>query len=448
MALISLQKITLAVMIACALFSPTTSAEGVFYNQQGVLQIGTNEALSVNVLAGPVAREDVVSYPLASYIAVHFDGFNLPEGDRVIVRSPDYSVVHTYTGRGRDERSNFVASFVPGSVAIVQYIPNSQQEGAINTAGHGYTIAGFSRGFANKQVESVCGSDNTVPAKCFLPSQNGSFAKSLPLAYEKSQAVARLLINGTAFCTGWLAGSEGHLITNQHCISDPALASVTDFEFGAESSSCEDECKKQLGCKGTIVSTTSTFITNSEERDYALVKLPNTANLSVYKYLQLRGDGPQLNEEIYIPQHPRGWSKRISSVLDGDEPAFVQTLHGTTVCGTNQVGYAADTQGGSSGSPVLAKADNHVVALHHCGGCENNAVDIRDVIADLQQKSIFVKDLIVPATTPVPTTQAPIPTPAPVATPSKFCGVHRTPGACKLWLFWCKWDNTLCQPLH
>jgi hypothetical protein len=66
--------------------------------------------------------------------------------------------------------------------------------------------------------------------------------------------------------------------------------------------------------------------------------------------------------------------------------------------GYNDVGYWADTQGGSSGSPVLGYADHKVVALHHCrgsAGCAsgsstsddpNRGVPIQLVIADLDSQ--------------------------------------------------------------
>ena len=44
----------------------------------------------------------------------------------------------------------------------------------------------------------------------------------------------------------------------------------------------------------------------------------------------------------------------------------------------DDVGYFMDTEGGSSGSPVLGYSDNLVVALHHCRGansCDGTAFD-------------------------------------------------------------------------
>ncbi len=48
------------------------------------------------------------------------------------------------------------------------------------------------------------------------------------------------------------------------------------------------------------------------------------------------------------------------------------------------MGYRADTQGGSSGSPVVAYSDHQVIALHHCGSSSiNTGVLIEQVIAGL-----------------------------------------------------------------
>ena len=56
------------------------------------------------------------------------------------------------------------------------------------------------------------------------------------MPYVRAKAVARLLIGGTSACTGWLIGSEGHLLTNEHCIhnaSDAASLQVMRQLIGA-----------------------------------------------------------------------------------------------------------------------------------------------------------------------------------------------------------------------
>ncbi|KAG2815054.1 hypothetical protein PC111_g13723 [Phytophthora cactorum] len=364
-------------------------ASGIEYTDTGIAIVGTTEPLNVNVTAG-TSREDLISYEFASYIAVHFAGFNLPEGDSVVISSPDDNVTvsHTYTGRGRDQTGTFIASFVSGNSVTVTYTSVG-----IVGAGQGYRITGFSRGYPTMQHESVCGDgDQSLPAKCYAPGTN--LSDGLPEAYTKAQAVARLLINGTYLCTGWLGGSEGHLFTNHHCFEQEDWALTTDIEFAAESSSCSEQCETQLGCPGKLVATTSTLIADSEDIDYSVVQLPDCVDLSPYGYLQMRESGPVVNESIYVPQHPDGYAKRIVSTTDNGDSTTVLSVGQDGNCGTEQVGHDADTQGGSSGSPLIASSDNLVVGIHHCGGCANTAIDVRTVLTDLASKNITIKNLV------------------------------------------------------
>ena len=56
----------------------------------------------------------------------------------------------------------------------------------------------------------------------------------------------------------------------------------------------------------------------------------------------------------------KGWGKMIDMSYD------TQAIRITSV-NDKQVGYWADTYGGASGSPVLSKEDNTVVAIHNLG---------------------------------------------------------------------------------
>lgn len=110
-------------------------------------------------------------------------------------------------------------------------------------------------------------------------------------------------------------------------------------------------------------------------------------------------------------------------VVDTDRPSDVcevQNINVNSGCvsqGPVDFRYTCDTEGGSSGSPVVLYDSNKIIGLHHCGGgCGGNLgvmiKNIADAIAD---------DLIrVPTGAPVPTA-APEPTASPSLNPTGTC---------------------------
>ena len=239
-----------------------------------------------------------------------------------------------------------------------------------------------------RQPTSICGYDQSEEAICQKTSN--------PSMYQESKAVLRILLNGRAHCTGFLVGDEGHVLTNWHCIkSKYEDMAAYQFEAMAESESCSESCAYPSACPGTYINSKPlTFITTggSMEKDFTLLQLaPEDREEAVanFGYIQLRESGPVLEEEIYVPQHPEGWGKRIA-MKDGDKAAKIIDLNAGDFngCGENQVAYRADTRGGSSGSPILSTSDNYVVAIHHCGGCSeygNTAISSSVVLEDLAE---------------------------------------------------------------
>lgn len=239
---------------------------------------------------------------------------------------------------------------------------------------------------------NICQQDDSVEAKCLFNST----------IYNVSRATLRIRngynnVTERPYCTAWLVGDQGHVLTNYHCFRQPWLVNVMRFEAMAEGETCETDCRSSLGCPGKIIhSKPLTFIKSggsTKAADYALLQLPledRQAAVSTYGYLKLRRSGPVLDERVYVPQHPQGWGKRIA-MKDGDNWARILDLNGTDYngCGNGQVIYKVDTRGGSSGSPVLGVSDNAVVALHHCGGCSkfgigNSGVHIQVLLDGLQ----------------------------------------------------------------
>jgi subtilisin-like proprotein convertase family protein len=323
-----------------------------------------------------------VEHPGATYLAVHFDRFELGRGDHVVVRAPDGGPRHVFTGRGKGDLGEFWATHVPGDRLIVELFSPSPQGG-----GWGVSIDRYAAGDPDLQAaagtEAICSMDDKEAAVCYESEE--------PAIYQSSRAVARLLVHGMFLCTGWLVGCEGHLITNNHCIDDPALPTGpeiavvnTDYEFLAEAPLCGTSCPS---CRGTVWSGAAELVRHDADLDYALIRLAGDPQVE-YGSLLLDDRAAVPGERIYIPQHPGGRPKEIGvySTDSTDESGYCEVL-GTDeppcTGGPGDVGYQCDTEGGSSGSPVIAYADHRVIALHHCANCPNRAVPIGAVIDDL-----------------------------------------------------------------
>jgi len=94
-----------------------------------------------------------------------------------------------------------------------------------------------------------------------------------------------------------------------------------------------------------------------------------------YGYLDIEDRTPSVGEQIYIPQHAGGRDKELgifdSSSNDPEGRCnILSTSHRNCGRGATfqDLSYRCDTEGGSSGSPVISKNTGKVVGLHHCGG--------------------------------------------------------------------------------
>ena len=332
---------------------------------------------------------DEIVFPGAIYIAPRFAEIDLAAGDYVVVRSADSTQYWEYRDHGRLDLGvngeGFFATHIKGDTAIIELWAQG------GTSAYGYRIDKYGRGYNEAEIEdfwaqglgdkmnlvepasmgrSICDGDDTGEAKCYQDSD--------PDAYETARAGVRLVQNGSAHCTGWLIGSEGHVMTNEHCITSQSQLNNIDFEFMAEGATCATNCASSLACPGTIEASGGTFVTDDADLDYALV-IPATATdlPATYGFMRLRAEGAQLDERLYIVQHPAGWGKRLAMMSsypsppdDQDGYAHVVSLSEPPCAGSgySDVGYWADTQGGSSGSAVVGYSDNKVIALHHCAG--------------------------------------------------------------------------------
>jgi hypothetical protein len=183
-------------------------------------------------------------------------------------------------------------------------------------------------------------------------------------------------------------------MTNNHCISTQreteSLQATFDFQ--------------RIDCGGAENEDTTTFAggtllkTNSVDRkgkreglDYTLLTLLNDPE-SVWKELAPSSASPSVGDQIWFIQHPGGNEKEVGynqndveNVNDYCRVDKVGETYGRSAAGS-QVAYQCDSEGGSSGSPIVDAVSGKVIALHHFGGvespCLNSGTDMADICAD------------------------------------------------------------------
>eukprot|EP00808_Paulinella_micropora_P000798 g78003.t1 len=231
------------------------------------------------------------------------------------------------------------------------------------------------------QQEALCTDDQLLNAKCWSTSTQ---------VYKKSMAIARMVIENSFVCTGFLVSKFNLLLTNHHCISSQTKADSTTFEFMSEADSCSAS-NGQLKFPGETKVSGGTFLGSDSTLDYGLVQLNDATLASRYGYLEFdwTDSYPSAGTEIYIPQHPRGWAKMIGWYTDGNVMSTLTGMEASCTGSVNgdsnsDIGYMTDTYGGSSGSPVIRKSDHKVIGLHHCAGCPNRGIAAKNLIKALK----------------------------------------------------------------
>ena len=191
------------------------------------------------------------------------------------------------------------------------------------------------------------------------------------------QSVGRVLINRAAGPrprgTGFLV-APGLLVTNEHVLSSPELAKQCILEMDYEQNRFGPAKQPQ-----TFALAPERFFANDKELDYALVAVAPTSDrgvdLAAYGWLPLNGAQGKISisdkDYLNVVQHPLGREKEVvvrnNRVLDMKTAAEAEA-EGLGVF----LHYEADTEKGSSGSPVLNDSWE-VVALHHSGVPATNA---------------------------------------------------------------------------
>lgn len=258
------------------------------------------------------------------------------------------------------------AIFIPGqSVNIRVILPKASY------LGHDYSLT-LSHVLHDSNPKVIIGEDERKPYICYEGTQIA--------AHGLSCAAAR--IGGRASCS--LIGNKNHLLTNNHVVeSDPDLENGEIwFNWFNESCDSTSPATEPVRLKPGKVLKHGVSI---GDYDYALFTLDSFdyvySNVkALFGGLALSQNNPVEGDKIYIPQYGDGGLRpmHIGDIKDGE---YAEIL--TVINDGKKITYNADSQGGSSGSPVISRETHEVVGLHWGGSNVNVGVSAQNLNAEI-----------------------------------------------------------------
>ena len=351
------------------------------------LRVADQRKADLRLGATAIGRTYAVRTTDATFVKLHFDHFSLPDGVTLEVFNPARTEVHRYSNRsldghtvdkdmGQNGRTSFSAMSIHGPVALVRLV--GTPTGAWKSS-DGIRVSRYLQGYSERKLRelqidglldgslgtrSIIGTDDKRPAACYSSSD--------PTAFDRSRPVARLVMSGGGLCTTWRVGPDNRMFTNNHCTATASGVAASEVWFNYQLSACNGSAATPTKVTGDQMLRTDTTL------DYTLYTVKNFSTISSFGYLGLETRAATLNEEIMIAGHPGGRQKELSVVSDRDGGGRCRVNSASTSGnGSNtDIGYYCDTEGGSSGSPVIARSSHKAIALHHLGGSMNKGAKI------------------------------------------------------------------------
>ncbi|SRR5713226_3611706 len=340
-----------------------------FQNGRAPLVVGQTQDVRLEIAlayAQPGNRTAVAQgLPSATTIKLrldHVSGPNVPPGAIVVIRDAGNNEVARYAGEKLAEERRIWTPLIKGTAAQVE-------------------MAGQPQAGAEFRVLIGAVASNVPPLKPTLnivrdfDLENIEYIRAnQPEIFVASRPVAKIsfvISEGPAVCTGFMV-SDDRMLTNHHCINTDEICKSADviFGFNKSDSPLGDEMQKCLR-----------LVDKDEDLDAALIEVAGSPGKR-WGSLAFSDAIPTLNEAAVVVQHPAGFPKFVSRI---DCVVSTMPADGVKVGKESDFGHSCDTMDGSSGSPVLRRADLKVMGLHHWGfvdhggkwSAENRAVQIR-----------------------------------------------------------------------
>lgn len=298
-----------------------------------------------------------------------FDKFMLNEGASLFIYTPDKAkILGSYDYRNNHE-AGLAVEPLPGEAIILELILLSEISnwGELNIAWVNHDFFGI---FGTKDSKNANSGECNVDINC--PEGNNH-------QLEKN-AIMRLLINGSYYCTGALINNvsqdgKPYVLTANHCVSLQTEATNTVFLFGYEATVCNGTGSSSKSLSGSQLRATKGSL------DMTLLEM-NSMPPENYRPFYLgwnRVNDPATNTTGI--HHPQGDWKKISRDFD-ESTSVTVSGYATGAHWWVKNWEIGTTEPGSSGSPLI-DSNSRIVGFLSGGDalCGNSVNDYYGKIA-------------------------------------------------------------------
>lgn len=303
--------------------------------------------LSLELLSSPALAEiHLTTFHQfdAEFIRLFFSKIQLPAGAYIEISNVTREDVRIHAPA--DLSDGMVT--VVGDTAVVKVVlprKGTRQDASIKVSHLEYRAS----------LRAIIGDDERRPLVCFQGTE----------IFQHSLATA--VISGSG--TGSSIGSGNFMLTNNHVVSTEEKLRSLEVWFNWFHPTCDASTPSEDMVKVRADKLLTTG--GSGSLDYTLFTLHdfdyrNAHIKRLFGGLELSATDPAVDDPIYVPQHGDG----------GLRPMYVGDMSGSNYSRILSVGstlrHDADTQGGSSGSPILSRGSHQLVGLHYGGTSSYN----------------------------------------------------------------------------
>lgn len=283
--------------------------------------------------------------------------------DRLVEVAERWKKTRPERVKAKKARTTRDFAHIDSTERIVKFTNRFQEQvkcAVVGRDAHGIQVPKAAREFADVGPVTSADINSAFVERVIGHSKEFLSAVFFELGLRAMSSVARIDLragDAAGFATGFMV-SPSLMLTNWHVFEEPGWAHESRAQFDYQRDRLGREMDTQeFGFDRDL------FI-NDERLDFALVavkpdNLKGSKNLAGFGYLPLVGQEGKIlvTDPVNIIQHPKGRLKEVvirenelSALPDGELDGFAH--------------YLADTEQGSSGSPVFSDGWE-VIALHH-----------------------------------------------------------------------------------